>query len=403
METNDPRLGRSGLFNRFFIFLWLINLAAMLVHSSLNSLIASYLEHLGFASSYNGYIGIVFAVFAIATRFLCGSLSDRVGRRLILGFSALLFAVGTFFYGFPVSMLTLLLFRGFQSFGYATNAQTVSAATADVVPPSRVGLGIGAIWLGSAVSQILSSTLVSRAIARGSYFALFMIMAAVLVVSTVLGLLCNYEKKSWFHRAEPAPEADTKGLRRYLEPRAVPAGIILIFACVSFVGVTHFFYNYSTSIGYAHPELFFYISAVVMFVQNVIVARFADRVHPLVLLTPGLLGGAVCHVLLSLSAGSPAVLIPLASVFYGLAMGTVNPMLNQIAVKASPDSRRGAASATFFFAMDIGFAIGTVFWGWAVERMTFSSLYLIAAVFMVLSLAMGCVFLLRRGGGQVSH
>ena len=398
MSANSEKGGREpGLFNRFFIFLWLINLASMLAHSSLNSVIAPFIEYLGFSSAYNGYIGIVFAVFAIASRFLCGSLSDRVGRRLLLVLSALLFMIGALFYGIlPASILSLLLFRGFQSFGYGTNAQTVSAATADVMPASKVGFGIGAIWLGMSVSQILSSALVSRAIANKTYFTLFMILAGVLVVAAVLGFLCNYEKKSWFRRAEPEQDSGERGLRRYMEPKAIPAGVILIFACVGFVGITHFFYSYVGSIGYAHPELFFYISAVIMFIQNVIVARFADKAHPLTLLTPGLLGGAVCHVLLSLSAGSPNVLIPIASVFYGLAMGTVNPMLNQIAVKASPDSRRGAASATFFFAMDVGFAIGTVFWGWAVAKMPFSTLYLIAAVFMLLSLAMGCVFLLRR-------
>ena len=62
MSANNAQAGREpGLFNRYFIFLWLINLASMLAHSSLNSVIAPFIEYLGFSSSYNGYIGIVFA------------------------------------------------------------------------------------------------------------------------------------------------------------------------------------------------------------------------------------------------------------------------------------------------------------------------------------------------------
>jgi predicted MFS family arabinose efflux permease len=180
-----------------------------------------------------------------------------------------------------------------------------------------------------------------------------------------------------------------------MEPKALPSACMLVFLSGGMVGVSHFLFYYSTEIGYPTPERFFFVSASFMLLSNLFTARYSDRVQPLALMAPSLAGGVLCNVLLAAAIGNPAVLMPLAGVFHGFSLGIGFPMLNQIAVKASPASRRGAASATFYLAMDIGVGGFAVLWGWALDNWSFRTAYGGAAITIAISLAL-CFFFLGR-------
>jgi MFS family permease len=385
-----------ALFNRYFISIWAINLLAFISHTAMNSLCAVYMRHLGISNVFSGYLTLFFAVFAMAARFLCGSLSDRIGRRVLMMLSCLIMGAGVLCFGLVPVLFLMLIFRGLQGFGFSVNDQTISAATADVMPMEKIGLGFGSIWLGQAIATILASTLVSGAIAAGNYRTIFYTMTALMAGGVVLGFFCNYEKKPEYKANRSFSAPDQKGIWRYLEPKALPAAAITVFLGGGMAGVVYFLYYYAIEIGYQTPEIFFYFSAAFMLITNVLTARFSDRLHPLKLMVPCLLCGAVCNLLLSAAIGNPAVLFPVSGVFYGIAIGNGYPKLNQIAVKASPSSRRGAASATFYLAMDVGFGVFAVIWGWALDVVSFRVAFSGAAVCILVSLGLSLFFLGRK-------
>ena len=47
----------------------------------------------------------------------------------------------------------------------------------------------------------------------------------------------------------------------------------------------------------------------------------------------------------------------------GFATGAVAPIVNTFLIKRMPESKNGIANATYYAAMDIGYAIGSVVWG----------------------------------------
>jgi MFS family permease len=338
-----------------------------------------------------------FMAFAIAARFVCGSLSDRIGRRLLLALSCIIMAVGIAGYSLLPVLFLLLIFRGFQGFGFSTNGQTVSAATADVMPKEKMGLGFGIVWIGQAIAAIAAAKLASAAIAAGNYGVTFFTLTALLTVGAILGYFCDYEKMQEYSSCRPEPAPDRKGIWRYLETKALPSAAILVFLAGGMVGVSIYLYYYATEIGYQWPERFFYVSAVFMFSSNLYTARYSDRMHALTLLLPCLAGGIVCNIALAFADGDAAgYLFPIAGAFYGFSLGIGFPMLNQIAVKASPPSRRGAASATFYLAMDVGVGGFSLLWGWALDAVSFRAAYSAAAFFIFVSLSLSIFFLGRK-------
>jgi len=393
--SGEPK--RHALFNRYFIFIWFINLTAYISHSAMNNLSAVFVRDLGGSTVISGYVQFFFMAFAIAARFVCGSLSDRIGRRLLLALSCLIMAVGIMGYAVLPVMFLLLFFRGFQGFGFSTNGQTVSAATADVMPKEKMGLGFGIVWIGQAIAAIAAARLASAAIAAGKYETTFYTLTVLLTAGAILGYFCDYEKKGIFNTFRPGPAQERKGVWRYLETKALPSAVILVFLAGGMVGVSIYLYYYAAEIGYQWPERFFYVSAVFMFFSNLYTARYSDRMHALKLLLPCLAGGILCNIALAFADGGAAdYLFPVAGAFYGFSLGIGFPMLNQIAVKASPPDRRGAASATFYLAMDIGVGGFSLLWGLALEAVSFRVAYGAGAVFIFLSFALSIVFLGRK-------
>jgi MFS family permease len=171
---------------------------------------------------------------------------------------------------------------------------------------------------------------------------------------------------------------------------------MLVFLAGGMVGVSLYLYYYASEIGYETPQVFFYFSAAFMCLSNLYTARYSDRMHALKLMVPCLLVGAICNVLLAYAQGNAGLLFPIAGACYGFSLGIAFPMLNQIAVKASPPSRRGAASATFYLAMDIGVGGFSVIWGWALDVVSFRTAYSGAVICVLISLALSLFFLGRK-------
>lgn len=72
-------------------------------------------------------------------------------------------------------------------------------------------------------------------------------------------------------------------------------------------------------------------------------------------------------------------------IIYGLGLGAVQPVLISKALANCEFTRRGAATATYYTAYDLGFGIGAILWGIVAQNIGYSSVYYVAALFNVVA------------------
>ena len=91
--------------------------------------------------------------------------------------------------------------------------------------------------------------------------------------------------------------------------------------------------------------------------------------------------------------GNKLALIVLPIV-YGLGLGVVQPVLISKALANCGFARRGAATATYYTAYDLGFGIGAILWGIVAQNIGYSSVYYFAALF---NLAAALIYFAKYG------
>ena len=76
------RLGMpAGLFNRFFVLLWVETLALQMGQNIFNNLISVYAVSLGYSNTFAGSLAIPYMILAVAGRLYGGYVADTRSRR----------------------------------------------------------------------------------------------------------------------------------------------------------------------------------------------------------------------------------------------------------------------------------------------------------------------------------
>ena len=145
---------------------------------------------------------------------------------------------------------------------------------------------------------------------------------------------------------------------------------------------------YAVTNGIAGASLFFTISAAVMIVIRLLLSRYFDTIHVNVFLIPSFICGMLgflCLLFMKSQAGLIA-----AGVFNGVFSGLTIPLIVAEGIKRSPDTRRGAASATVYIGTDIGVGLGSLIWGGVIDFAGFDAIFIGGIVFLIVD----CVFAL---------
>jgi MFS family permease len=161
-------------------------------------------------------IGLAMGIYGLTQGLLqipFGMASDRLGRKRVILFGLIVFALGSFFAGFANSLMELLLGRALQGAGAVSAAVTALLAdqTRDVVRTKALALVSAGIGLMFALSLVVAPVLASYIGLSGLFF--FTAVLAVLGMGIVV----------WAVPPEPAvaKDAGRGGLRQVLSNPAL--------------------------------------------------------------------------------------------------------------------------------------------------------------------------------------
>jgi predicted MFS family arabinose efflux permease len=363
-----------------FLTFLAINFCIFLGFDMLLPTLSLYLDAQGCAEREIGLIFSAFAVSAVTSRLLAARFSRRFGPTRVLRAGLSICFLGSFMFFLLPHPLFYALARLLHGAGFGLTSTLMVAMAVQVIPPRRLGEGLGYLGLGATVA-LAAGPLVGLWIATAAgYRAMFTSIAFCYVAATLISLRLPPVRLA----SDSRP--DSGGLKSFLEPRAFrPAALILMYGAAA-SSVSAFLAIYCQEAGLASAAGFFVVSTVGTVTSRLTAGRIYDRCGHLWIIPPGAVLSMTALLAIVLTTNS--ALLYAAAVVYGLGMGSLFPSVQALTLSSVPADRRTAASAIFFNAFDIGIGLGTILMGFMAGLFrTFSVIYLVSVAMILEMLA----------------
>ena len=170
-----------------------------------------------------------------------------------------------------------------------------------------------------------------------------------------------------------------KWYRNIVSPETITPALLLCFVSMSSILYTSYMVPYASELGIAGIGSFFTVYAVGLVVTRPLFGRLSDRVGAEKVLVPGILLFALSFLFIGISRGLPMLLA--GAVFGALGYGALNPILQTICIRTVVPERRGVASNTQYFGIDLGYFVGPMLGGLLYDHFgTYSAMYLLGGI-----------------------
>ncbi|MDY7021079.1 MAG: MFS transporter [Cyanobacteriota bacterium] len=380
-STIDPKRLRSLL---------LLFLAGLCFWSSTTSLLPTLPLYIQVLGGTNRQVGLVMGAFAIGllpSRFGLGPLADTKGRKLVLLIGTTVVMLAPIGYFFATSILTMAFIRAFHGISIAAFTIGYSALVADIAPINRRGEVIGYMSLVTPIGMAIGPAVGSFIQAGMGYDFLFL-------SSATFGLLAGIGISQVWEPARPKPSLDpfasqfvTPKVRltqlfNYLKllgspalrtPALVMATVGLIFgSIVTFLPLYVAASNLGLSAG-----LFYSTAAIASFSARLFTGRASDRYGRGIFITIALVFYLLSMLLLGTAENNSTIL--LAAAIEGAGAGILIPTVITLVTDRCSPNERGRFFSLCVGGFDIGIALAGPTYGWVVEQVGYSNMYLLNA------------------------
>ncbi len=394
MEFLLNKQNEQSIWTKNFVLVVIANLMTFSIHFITLATLPLYAIVLGGDNLGMGLVTSMYFVAALLVRPFSGKALDQHGRRgvLILGMIVTIISHLLLFLSESVSMLLLL--RLVNGAGYSLVSTATGTFVTDIVPKKRLAEGIG-YYSGSLTIAIAFGPAIGlNVLAWFGYQALFSIIALLGLAALIIVL--NIDFKSNSGNIPPIYHANTAA--HYYEKKALPFGFIMFLISISVSGIITFLPVFAVERGIANVSFFFFVYAFALFLPRVLMGKIVERFGNKIIVFSGMLATMLCLVFLIKAHDLRTVL--LSAVLFGLGYGLLQPIFNSIVIWISPEDSKGAANATYFAMLDIGFCLGTALWGYVSEAHGFGIVYLLSAIIVGLTYL---IYLLLTRKARVAH
>ena len=358
----------------FFMILCVMGAFAILSSTmSKNPVLNPFAESLNTPTALMGVVAAASTVPGIIISLPAGVLSDVLGRRRVLLFSALIFASAPLLYILIDSWWQLVLVRFYHGFATAIFVPVAKAAIAERFPSRK----------GEKISTFTSATLVGRSIAPflggfilsvtfWNYDLLYTAVGVAGTASLIAALFLPREDHSG--RGGPAP-SNSLGRMKSLglpsgwgevlkNPRILSVSVVEASTLYAYGALEFFLVGYLNNVVMLDPFLIGVISgSQLIFIPliNPFMGRLSDRVGRRRPILAGLaLGGTVLS-LIPYTRSFPALLT--ISIMYGLSFSMVTSSTSALVGDLSRRDLYGASMGFLATIMDVGQALGPIITG----------------------------------------
>lgn len=346
-----------------------------------------FLEDFGHDQAAIGQIFAGFTIASILVRCLSEWLTYRFKPTTLIQIGLLACgAAGLCYYGAHgyLSALGVRLLHG-AGFGLASTLAVVLASY--VIPPSRMGEGMGYLGLGSTLALALGPFLGVWLAARFGYAAMFIFVAAFYVVGIPIVLFAT---KS---RPELAKRTTVKPRLVFISGKVLIQSFLMFLLGLVMSSVGAFLALLCKEKNLPHSGDFFLFSAFGILASRLFAGRLHDKYgHGWVILPFSVILGAT---MLMLGGVETRGMLLFLAVTYGLANGALLPSFQALTLSSVDTGSRTEATASFFNAYDLGIGVGSALMGMiALRAGSYNAVFVTSATITVVLLS---VYLWRYG------
>lgn len=339
--------------------IWRLNIVSMLFFTFIQlvvPLIPRYALVIGATPFLIGLATSSISITAIFFRPLCGMLSDRSSRSLLMLLGLVLGAVAYSILLFSSNIDMIIMARLLEGIAIAAFVPSSIASAVDQAPPGKLGETLGwrslMIGMGFMTGPALGG-LLSQYLGYNTTFGI----AAILLLLLIPFVFVKESPRA------PPQKTSSRGL---MERDFLLSLTGLIIYAVAWMGLLTFLSAWLKLLGYGDVEigLFVSIQALSSLVLRVSAGKWADR-QPALLTCIGLLVISLSFALVYVLLVPP--LLYMAAVVFGLGVGAYIPGSQTLALSKSPPQSRGLLSSVYTMGMDVGNLIGPIAFGLIIQ------------------------------------
>ncbi|AIQ34081.1 MULTISPECIES: MFS transporter [unclassified Paenibacillus] len=326
----------------------------------------------------------VFALTAIASRFMTAFLMRRVSRNVLLYIGLAIAAAITGLYVVADSIGSLLLMRVGYGIGFGIASTIIPTIVSQIIPSKRMGEGIGYFGLSTSLAMSIGPMIGLNVMKQSGFGTLAMMGTFTLLLAFPV---------LFFSRSLPAvPKkqpiersiAPSKPLKVPFNTKLVLPAILNVLIAITYGGLLSFIALFGESVHLEQVGLFFLFNAITIIIIRPISGRLFDKKGPAAVLIPA----AVCVVasltVLSYTTSMPMLIV--SALLYGLGFGAIQPTIQAWMLRTSTPAQYGMANSMFYNSTDLGVASGAIILGAISAASDYGMMYRYSAGFMVLFL-----------------
>lgn len=326
----------------------------------------------------------VFALTAIASRFMTAFLMRRVSRNVLLYIGLAIAAAITGLYVVADSIGSLLLMRVGYGIGFGIASTIIPTIVSQIIPSKRMGEGIGYFGLSTSLAMSIGPMIGLNVMKQSGFGTLAMMGTFTLLLAFPV---------LFFSRSLPAvPKkqpiersiAPSKPLKVPFNTKLVLPAILNVLIAITYGGLLSFIALFGESVHLEQVGLFFLFNAITIIIIRPISGRLFDKKGPAAVLIPATVCVVASLTVLSYTTSMPMLIV--SALLYGLGFGAIQPTIQAWMLRTSTPAQYGMANSMFYNSTDLGVASGAIILGAISAASDYGMMYRYSAGFMVLFL-----------------
>jgi MFS family permease len=336
------------------------------------------------SASIAGLVASIFVIGGVIGRIFSGSYIERIGRRKIILLSSILFFLASSAYLLSVGIVPLLTIRFLHGVTFGILHNALSTVVISFIPKARLGEGIAFFSLHFTIAIALGPFIGMFFIQNFSYKMLFAACAISALLCSLFTFFIKIEEPV-FTNEQIAHFKGKISLRNIFEYGAVPIAFVMIFMSLCYSGITAFLNSSTAEMRLSYiASAFCLVYGVCMMVFRPLAGKLLDKKGDNIVMFSTIIFYAASLFMIAFARSSVPFLI--AAVFLAIGYGNILNIGYTIAVKSVDPHRVSTATSTYFVFSEIGLGIGPMILGLVVTWKGFSTMYLVEAGIIILSI-----------------
>ena len=378
-------MNENKLWSKDFIIVSAINFLLTLVFYLLIVIIGVYaVEEYQASTSQAGLVTGIFIVGSLIGRLFIGRSINSIGLKKTLFIGLTFYIISTSLYFIHIGITFLIITRFLHGIALGIAGTATGTIVAQIIPNTRKGEGIGYFSMSATLATAIGPFIGLLLTQHTSTEVVFSLCLALGVFSIITALFVKIPT----HIASQKTTVTKRiSLSQFIEPKAIPIGIIVLLISLGYASVLSFISFYAIEIDLvAAASYFFFVYSLAVLVSRPFTGRLMDVKGANYVMYPAFIIFTVGLVLLGFSNNS--VLLLVSGALIGLGFGNMQSCTQAIAIKLTSPERMGLATSTFFIFLDAGLGFGPYLLGLILPYTNYRNLYIGLGILVLVTTAL---------------